>query len=281
MPLTPSSEILGKLKEKTGKSEEELNALAEEKTRRFNGLLSKEAALFLLCREAGIFIEGKPLQPVPINQLLEGSGGVDVIGIVKRVFSPREFQNKNKPGTGKKASIILADATGEIFAAFWHHDTEKLNKIPTGAVVLLRNVSVSSFNNQTSLNFGYRSELVVHPTQAQALSLPRIEIQKTKIAEIKNPAFSLNVEGTVNEVFPPREFTKANGEGGKLQRIALTEQEYRLFAVAWNEKTQETEKLKIGQRILLENARAKENLRGELELMIDNNTRIVALEKKN
>lgn len=274
-----STEILAKLKEKTGKTEDELNASAEEKTRQFNGLLSKEAALFLLAREQGIFIEGKPLQPIPINQLQAGSGNVDVIGIVKRVFPAKEFQNKNKPGTGKKASIVIADATGEIFATFWHHDAEKTNEIPIGSTVLLRNVSVSAYNGQTSLNFGYRSEIQLNPKRAQSLSLPTIEITKTKIAEIKNQAFNLNVEGNVDEVFAPREFTKSNGEGGKLQRVRITDENAEIHAIAWNEKTEETSNLKPGWKILLENARSKNNLRGEMELSIDSSTRIVVLEK--
>lgn len=279
MTSIPNSEILAKLQEKTGKSEEELNAIAEEKTKRFNGLLSKEAALFLLAREAGIFIEGKPLQPVPINQLQAGSSNIDVIGVVKRVFPPKEFQNKNKPGTGKKASVLIADSTGEIFATFWHHDAEKTLQIPTGTTILLRNVAVSSFNNQTGLNFGYRSELQLNPEQAQSVSLPKIELQKTKMGEIKNQAFNLNVEGIVDEIFPTREFTKSNGEGGKLQRIRLTDENAEIQAIAWNEKTQETENLKVGWRILLENTRSKTNLRGDLELSIDSNSRIVILEK--
>ncbi len=279
MHSVSSTEILAKLREKTGKTEVELNASAEEKTRQFNGLLSKEAALFLLAREAGIFIEGKPLQPIPINQLQAGSGNVDVIGMVKRVFPAKEFQNKNKPGTGKRASVLIADSTGEIFITFWHHDTEKTNQIPIGSTVLLRNVSVSSYNNQNSLNFGYRSEVQINPPQAQEISLPKIEIQKTKISEIKNPAFSLNVEGKVDEVFAPHEFTKSNGEGGKLQRIAIQDGESEIQVIAWNEKTEETSNLKPGWKILLENTRSKQNLRGDWELSIDSSTRIVIIEK--
>jgi replication factor A1 len=267
------------LKKKTGKSEEELDAIAEEKTQKFNGLLSKEAALFLLARENGIVVEGKPLQPIPINQLLVGSGNVDVIGIAKRIFPVKEFQNKNKPGTGKRASVLIADATGEIFATFWHHDAEKTNTIPTGATVLLRNVSVSNYNNQTGLNFGYKSEIEINPKQANELTLPTIEIQKAKIGEIQEPAFNLNVEGKVDEVFAVHEFTKSNGEGGRLQRIRITDENNEIQAIAWNEKTSETENLKSGWKIRLENTRSKNNLRGETELSIDSGTRIVILEK--
>jgi replication factor A1 len=279
MPLFSSQELLEQLKKKTGKSEEELDAIAEEKTQKFNGLLSKEAALFLLARENGIVVEGKPLQPIPINQLLVGSGNVDVIGIAKRIFPVKEFQNKNKPGTGKRASVLIADATGEIFATFWHHDAEKTNTIPTGATVLLRNVSVSNYNNQTGLNFGYKSEIEINPKQANELTLPTIEIQKAKIGEIQEPAFNLNVEGKVDEVFAVHEFTKSNGEGGRLQRIRITDENNEIQAIAWNEKTSETENLKSGWKIRLENTRSKNNLRGETELSIDSGTRIVILEK--
>lgn len=273
--------LLEKLKEKTGKNQAELEALAREKSQRFHGLLSQEAALFLLAKEAGITVDEKPLQPQPINQLQAGSTNVDVIGTVKKVFPPKEFQNKNKPGTGRKASVLIADATGEIFAAFWHADTEKTQTIPVGATLLLRNVSVSSFNNQTGLNFGYRSEIRINPAEAAALSLPTIEIRQTTLGEIKTPAVNLNVQATVEEVQPIYEFTKSNKETGKLQRIRLTDGEAELQAVAWNEKTTETDRLKPGMRILLENTRAKQNLRAEMELSIDSNTRIVVTEKKD
>ncbi len=275
MHSVSSTEILAKLREKTGKTEEELNAIAEEKTRQFNGLLSKEAALFLLAREQGIFVEGKPLQPIPINQLQAGSGNVDVIGVVKRVFPAKEFQNKNKPGMGKKASVLLADSTGEIFVTFWYKDAEKTFSISTGTPLLLRNVSISTYNSQTQANFGYRSSLEQNPPQAKEISLPKIEVAKKTIKEITGSAFGINLEAIVEEIFPIKEFTNQKGEGGKLQRIQLKDSTASIQAVAWNEKVQETQLLKAGQAIVLENCRAKAGWQTGIELSLDANSRIV------
>jgi hypothetical protein len=110
--------------------------------------------------------------------------------------------------------------------------------------------------------------------------LPTVEITKTKIGEIKQETFNLNVEGTVDEVFGLREFVKSNGEGGKLQRIRITDENSEMQAIAWNEKTEETSSLKPGWKILLENTRSKMNLRGDWELSIDAATRIVVLDKR-
>ncbi|MBU0635402.1 DUF2240 family protein, partial [Candidatus Micrarchaeota archaeon] len=63
-------ELLAKLQEKTGKTEEAINKQLEEKTKKFSGLLSKEAALFLLAKEAGITPnQDRLVELTPINQL--------------------------------------------------------------------------------------------------------------------------------------------------------------------------------------------------------------------
>ncbi|MBU0635902.1 hypothetical protein KKE06_02640, partial [Candidatus Micrarchaeota archaeon] len=204
----------------------------------------------------------------------------DILGVAKHVFSVIEFKNKEKPGTGKKASILLADATGEVFVTFWHKDTEKIQNIPSGTPILLRGVSVSSYNNQTQVSFGYRSQLETNPSQAQEITLPQITLEKISIKEIQPPLFNFCLEATVDEVLPVKEFITQKGENGKLQRIRLMDKNDSILAVAWNEKVLESEMLKPGQKILLENVRAKTDWQGGKEISLDKNARIIVLEEK-
>lgn len=279
VPELNQTNWLLQLQQKTGKTAIEIESLIEEKTTRFGGLLSKEAALFLLAKEAGLTQTSELVQLVPINQLQNGMNRVDVFGIVKRVFAPKEFPNKTKPGTGKKASVLLADQTGEIYVTFWHHDTEKTHQIPTGAPILLRNVSVSSFNNQNQLQFGYRSQLQINPAQTKQIPVPVFEIQKTKINQLVPNSFGLYLQAQVDEIFPIKEFSRSTGETGKLQRVALTDETGEINGVAWNEKVRETENIKVGTVILLENCRAKTGWQNQTEISIDSGTRIVIVQE--
>lgn len=270
--------LLEKLQTKTGKSKAELETLAEEKTQKFAGLLSKEAALFLLAKEAGA-VESQalqlPAQPIPINQLQAGQSKVDVIAVAKQIFPVKEYANKNKPGTGKRASILLADQTGEIFVTFWQQDTEKLNAIPTGTILLLRNLSVNSYNGQTQLSFGYKSSLEQNPKQAKTLSLPPVRAEKKQLTELSLPAFGIHLEGILENLEPEKTFQNQQGEEGKLQRFSFRQGDEIYPGVAWNEKTNEISQCKVGQTILLENTRAKQGWKGQTELSVDKNTRIV------
>lgn len=275
-----SEELLDQLSQKTGQSRDEIQEKILEKTRKFSGLLNEEAALVLLAKEAGITqIPKRIFSPTPLNQLQSNQSTADVVGRVKRVFAPKPFTNK-QGGTGKKASVLIADSTAEQFVAFWNNDADLLDKIKTNDVLAIQNAVVREFNGQCQLSFGYASSLELNPAKITA-ELPSFETKIMKLSEIKEMAYNISVEAKIEEVLPIKEFSRQTGENGKLQRITLYDDGTELTAIAWNQKTEETNTLKPGQTVRFDNCRTKPGMQGGFEIHLDQNSRItVTAEKK-
>ncbi|MDO8625645.1 MAG: DUF2240 family protein, partial [Candidatus Diapherotrites archaeon] len=103
---SPSGTLLDQYLTKTGQTPEQAQARILEKTQKFAGLLTEDAALFLLAKEAGVETDAlqAPLKPTPIGELTSGQTRVSVLAIAKTIFPPKTFANKTKPGTNKRQS---------------------------------------------------------------------------------------------------------------------------------------------------------------------------------
>ncbi len=273
-----SAGLLEEYLKKTGKTREEAEHLILEKTQKFAGLLTDEAALFLLAKEAGIDPDQTPkqIQPVLIKDLEAGQTNIDVVAVAKRVYPIKEFPNKNKPGTGKRCSILLCDATGEIFITLWHQQTDLAKNVTTGTPLLLSNVSVTEYNGQKQLNFGYKSHLEPNPTQIATSELPSFKVAVQTLQQIEGGQNNLCISAIVSKIYPVKTFENDRGTG-EYRAFEVKDDSMILRCVAWNESVKQTESLSEGTKVTIENAYSKTNRNGETELHIGDTGRIIPI----
>ncbi|MBS3061275.1 MAG: hypothetical protein J4215_01690 [Candidatus Diapherotrites archaeon] len=271
------SGLLNQYLEKTGKSPEEAEKLIREKTAKFAGLLTEEAALFLLAKEAGINpdLATKTIQPVPIQQLEPGQTNIDVLCVAKHVYPIKEFPNKNKPGTGKRGSLLVCDETGEIYLTLWHQHTDLIKTVSIGTPILLSNVSVTEYNGQKQLNFGFKSGFDANPTAVSTHTLPNFKTETMAIEKIEGGQYNLNVSGTITKLFPVKSFEN-DRDSGEYRAFEIKDDSAIIRCVAWNDAATQTEKLKEGDAVLIENAYSKTNRNDETELHLGDKSRVVS-----
>ncbi len=125
---------------------------------------------------------------------------------------------------------------------------------------------------KTELHLGNKSQ-IEHEPQAKAGDYPSIEKFATKIGTLHTTSGCVNLSGTVKEVLGESTFIRSDSSVGTVTRLTLMDDSGEVTVVFWNEKATELENnLKANARLLLVNARVKENQNGGVEVHVDSNT---------
>lgn len=273
--LLDAKKIIKRIIAETGKSKEEIKELIEGKKQKFAGLLTDDGAAFMVAKELGVEVEVKARQEqsVKIANLVEGMRNIDIVARVLHVQNPKRFEKGNRKG--RYCKMLLADETGEITLTLWNKDVKLLEekKVERGAVVLLKNCIVNSFNGKLNISLGFNGELVVNPKDVDTSTLPKAEKIAIKIADLSEGMQNVDVFARVLRVFETREF-EYNNEKRKITSFEIADDTGKIRAVAWRELAERARKLYAGELIKIEGANVKAGNNG-LELHLDWRSRII------
>ena len=188
-------QIIKKIKEKSGLSEEEIGSRVNKKLKMLSGLISKEGAAHIVANELGIqlFQIGGKLK---IRDVLPGMRSIETVGKVTRVFDLREFETKN--GKGKVASFIMGDETGSLRVVLWHNQADNIRNIKEGDIIRIVGAYVKENDNGfKELHLNERSKIIINP-KGEEINLPEkgVFIRK-KISDIVEGDNNIEIFGTI------------------------------------------------------------------------------------
>jgi hypothetical protein len=127
------NELLQKIIEKTGVSEEEVQKKILEKQRELSNLVSKEGAAYIIAKELGLDVFTKTKRRLEIRNVVPKIRDLKLTARVIRIFEPRSFSKEGKKG--KVASIILGDESGNIRLSLWDNQTNIIESLKPGMAV--------------------------------------------------------------------------------------------------------------------------------------------------
>ncbi len=127
------NELLQKIIEKTGLSQDDVQKKILEKQRELSNLVSKEGAAYIIAKELGLDVFTKAKRRLEIRNVVPKIRDLKITARVIRIFETRNFQKNGKKG--KVASIILGDETGNIRLSLWDNQTDIIEKIKPGMAV--------------------------------------------------------------------------------------------------------------------------------------------------
>jgi len=215
----PLEQLLEKLKEKSGLSEEELNVKLQNKMDQLSGLISKEGAAHIVANELGIQLFEQTSGKVKVKDLLEGMRDLEVVGKVTRLFEVREFTTKDGR-QGKVGSFILADETATIRVTAWNDQADMISKLKENETVLKINDAYLKTNQgRLELHLNDKSLVQLDPegvtveaTTQQTTNYPKA--QRKQISQLEDNQENIELLGTVVQIFDPR-FYEVCPECGK------------------------------------------------------------------
>ena len=275
------NEMIEKLREGSGKSNEEIQTLLKQKMDKYSGLLTETAAAYMVAKGLGIALhneteKGKTLEKAEpeMRKISELSNGLDNISlevVVKQIFTPRQFEKAGKKGT--LCNLLVADDTGEIRLTLWHADVKKIQdaKIEKGATVLLKSCYVTSYTDKLQLNLSRAGEIILGYSPKSAL--PSVEKNFLKLNELKDGLQDVDTAGRISRIYDMKSFAK-EGRQGNLISFQLVDGTGNVRCTAWNELSAELSKFSQGDLIKIESAYTKQGLNG-IELQLGWKARII------
>ncbi|MBW2967552.1 DUF2240 family protein [Candidatus Woesearchaeota archaeon] len=212
-------QIVEKIKEKKGISEEEIEKRVNEKLDQLAGLISKDGAAHIIANELGINVFEEMSGPMKLNKLIPGMRSVEAVGKVRAVYDIREFTTAR--GSGKVGSLLLADETGLCRVTFWNDQTEKMSGIKEDNIIKVKNGYVKENNGRSEIHLNDNSEIELNPpgvtVDAVERSTAPADFTRKKISELQENDNSVELLGTIVQVFEPR-FFEVCPECGKRAR---------------------------------------------------------------
>ncbi len=196
----PYEQIIQKITEKSGLSEEDVNKKIESKLEHLSGLISKEGAAHIVANELGIKLFEQVSGKLQIKNILSGMRDVETVGKVLRVYETKSFKVENREG--KVGSFILGDETGSIRVVLWNEQAENLGKINEGYTVKISGGYVRERINGVEVHISERGKLVINP-EGESVTLAD---KRKKIAELSEKDADAEIVATIVQVFEPKFF---------------------------------------------------------------------------
>ena len=191
-----------------------------------------------------------------IGSLSKTSGNVHLSGTVKTVLGVTSF-TRSDSSDGTVMRFALADDSGEVTVVAWNEKAQELEKtLKVNARLQLVNAKVKETQN---------GGLEAHVDSNTYVNVQAAALQLTKIANLTENQ-SVNVEGAVSTGPESKEVTTSKGETVKLTVFELKDDSGTVRVSAWRQHAEALNGLKIGDKLLLENAYVKKGFGDKMEL---------------
>ncbi len=242
-------DLISKISEISGLSEEEIRERVKKKKEELGGLITEEGAAYIVASEMGIDLLRYEIKDDKICDIVPTMTTANITGKVIFTFKPKEFESRGIKG--KFASVIVADETGKIRVVLWNKDAELVYQIKEGDILRIRNGLVKENRfGEPEIHVTQNTRLIINPKGVN-INVKTPEERLRKIAELKEPMQSVDVLCKVVRIFEPREFVREDGSKGKVVNLFVGDETGIARLVLWNEDVSlvETEKIKEGDVI--------------------------------
>lgn len=256
----------------------EVLTMIEEKKRKAKGFFTDEAAARVVASEldVGVLQVNKP--DVLIKDLVPGLRDVTIVGRAITVYPEKNFVRSDKK-KGTVSSLLIGDKSGTIRVVLWG------NKASFGRVRSRQLAKFShgyvreSLDGKPELHIGTRGDVQSSPPEAIESEYPSIDEFMDKIQELTLKQGKANVLGIIQNIYPTSEFKRRDETLGKVRRLRLRDDTDQIKVVFWNDKVDELEEAKKGDRLKVMSAKVRDGFNGQIELHVENESKIELLTK--
>jgi replication factor A1 len=200
----PVSEIISKIKEKSGLDENSIKEKITKKMEELSGLISEQGAAHIIANELGVKVFEAISGKLKINNILVGMRSVETEGRVIAAYPVKEFKTESREG--KVGNFILGDETGTIKVTLWNEQAEKLKQLNIGDVVRIKSAYVRENQGRKEIHLGDKSAIQINPAGVSIAAAQQINDTRKKVAELKEGDQKIELLGTVVQVFNPNYF---------------------------------------------------------------------------
>jgi len=198
----PYAEMLAKIQEKSGLSQEDVEAKINEKLEQLSGLISKEGAAHIIANELGV----KLVEPGgKVKDIYAGMRNVEVNAKVQQVYEVRDFTRQDGSG-GKVGNFLVGDETGTIRVVCWGDKADLLNKLAPDIIVRITGGLCRDNQGRPEIHLGDNSNVVISPNGVDIKEVKerKQESVRKKIKNLAENDVNIEILGTIVQVFDPK-----------------------------------------------------------------------------
>ena len=251
---------INKIIEDTGLSKKEIQTMVEEKKEELKGLISDEGALFVIAKELGVEVstENRELLndiDLNISDITVNMKNIVIVGRIKDIFNLNSF-NKSNGEVGHVGAFKLHDNTGDIRIVLWDDQVNvfKDERFEKNEIVKILNGSAKQGRQGgIEVHVGGYSKIILAPEDVDYKKYPKITEEFVKIQDIDENLGSISTEGKVINNFPLKEFTRKDGQKGRVSSIILRDSTGKVKITFWNDDIEKIGNVEVGDYITLTN----------------------------
>ena len=255
---------INKIIEGTGLARKEIQEMVEDKKKELKGLISEEGALFVIARELGVDVkeENKDLlQDIDLNiaDITENMKNINITGRIKEIYNVNKF-NKADGGTGYVGSFLLNDKTGDIRIVLWDDNVNIFNEDnfeQNGVIKIINGIAKKGKFEDKEIHISRFGKIILSPDDVDYKKFPKVKFELINVNDVNLNLKSISLEGKLIQVSPIREFTRKNGEIGKVGSISLLDSTGSIIITFWNDDTEKLKDLQINDIIAISNLNPK------------------------
>lgn len=179
-------EIVDRIKEKKGLSDDEINSKIHSKIAELDGLVSETGAAHILANELGIKLITDRVSESPrlrIKNLVSGLNNISVYGRVLITYPITRFQRKK--GKGQVTNLMIEDETGQTRLVLWDEKTAVIEKgeLKPGDIIKITNVAVKENLEKLELHSRKHTIIQINPKDEEAKKIPE---KRSSFLQYKN-----------------------------------------------------------------------------------------------
>ncbi len=279
---------INKIIEDTGLSKTEIQSLVEEKKEELKGLISDEGALFVIAKELGVEVSGENQEllndiELDISDITLNMKNIVLVGRIKDIFNLNSFKKSNGE-VGYVGAFKLHDNTGDIRIVLWDDQVSvfKDERFEKNEIVKILNGNAKQGRyGGIEIHIGRFSKIILAPEDVDYKKYPKIKEEFKLINEINENLGSISIEGKVMNRSPVREFTRKDGQNGKVCSLTVRDSSGKTRISFWNDDIDKIEKIDIGDFISLSslNPRKSNFTEGQIDLHATSWTQITKKDK--
>jgi len=234
-------------------------------------LVNEESAAMIVARDLGIDLQQlSPRARMKIADINEGTRSVTLTAKVVGIDTVREFARAGG-GTGRVASITVADDTGRIRVVLWDDMTKAVSSgvVSVGCWVQVRGAYVrKGLRGALELNLGRMGGLrTLEDYEVKDLDIDVVSTGVTKLGDLEEGMYDITVMFSVQRVFGLSTFTRrTDGSEGKVLSVIGADDTASRRIVFWDEHAELMQDAHEGEVVRLSGAYTRKGRYGDVEV---------------
>ncbi|NVM38099.1 MAG: hypothetical protein HWN81_21075, partial [Candidatus Lokiarchaeota archaeon] len=150
----------------------------------------------------------------------------------------------------------LHDNTGDARIVLWDNQVKIFTESNFEKNELIKIINGSAKKGKyggMEIHVGSYGKVILSPEDVDYKKYPKITYDSINISDISLNLNSVSIEGKIIQLFPKKEFTRKDGELGKVQSLTLLDSSGSIRITFWNEDTEKLNTLEINDVISVTN----------------------------